>query len=29
MIEELIKGNRSYRRFHQAEPVSPETLKAW
>lgn len=27
MFEELIKGNRSYRRFHQEEPVSLETLK--
>jgi nitroreductase len=26
MITELIKGNRSYRRFHQEEPVSRETL---
>ena len=27
MITELIKGNRSYRRFHQEVPVSLETLK--
>ncbi len=27
MIKELIKGNRSYRRFHQEVPVSLETLK--
>ena len=27
MIEELVKGNRSYRRFHQETPVSLETLK--
>ncbi|MCL4501743.1 MAG: nitroreductase family protein [Deltaproteobacteria bacterium] len=27
MIDELIKGNRSYRRFHQETPVSMETLK--
>ncbi len=27
MIAELVKGNRSYRRFHQEEPVSLETLK--
>jgi nitroreductase len=27
MIDDLIKGNRSYRRFHQAEPISLETLK--
>lgn len=27
MIEELIKGNRSYRRFHQDFPVSLETLQ--
>ncbi len=26
-IEELIKGNRSYRRFHQETPISLETLK--
>jgi nitroreductase len=26
MIAELIKGNRSYRRFHQETPVSRETL---
>jgi nitroreductase len=28
MIEELVKGNRSYRRFHQDFPVSLETLKS-
>lgn len=28
MIEELIRKNRSYRRFHQNEPVSSETLHA-
>lgn len=27
MIEELVTGNRSYRRFHQETPVSLETLK--
>ena len=27
MIEELVKGNRSYRRFHQEAPVSLETLR--
>ena len=27
MITELIKGNRSYRRFHQEVPVSLDTLK--
>jgi nitroreductase len=27
MIDELVKGNRSYRRFHQETPVSMETLK--
>ena len=27
MIEELIRGNRSYRRFNQDFPVSMETLK--
>ena len=27
MIEELVKGNRSYRRFHQGEPLSLETLR--
>jgi nitroreductase len=27
MITELIKGNRSYRRFHQEVPVSLEALK--
>ncbi|MCX5890592.1 MAG: nitroreductase family protein [Deltaproteobacteria bacterium] len=27
MIEELVKGNRSYRRFHQGEAISPETLR--
>ena len=27
MIEELVKGNRSYRRFHQEIAVSLETLK--
>ena len=27
MIKELIKGNRSYRRFHQEVPVSREALK--
>ena len=27
MIEELVKGNRSYRRFHPGEPVSQETLR--
>jgi len=27
MIEELVKGNRSYRRFHQEVAVSLETLK--
>ena len=27
MITELIKGNRSYRRFHREVPVSLETLK--
>jgi nitroreductase len=28
MIEELVKGNRSYRRFHQEVAVSRETLKS-
>ena len=27
MIEELIRGNRSFRRFYENEPVSLETLK--
>ena len=27
MIDELVKGNRSYRRFHQETPVSLATLK--
>lgn len=27
MIEELIRGNRSYRRFHQDVPVSAEILR--
>ncbi len=27
MIAELVKGNRSYRRFHQEEAVSQETLR--
>ncbi len=27
MIAELVKGNRSYRRFHQEAPVSLETLQ--
>ncbi len=27
MIEDLIKGNRSYRRFHQEVSISLETLK--
>ena len=27
MIEELVKGNRSYRRFHQGKPLSLETLR--
>ena len=27
MIEDLIKKNRSYRRFYQSEPVSIETLR--
>lgn len=27
MIDELVKGNRSYRRFHQGTPVSMETLQ--
>lgn len=27
MIDELVKGNRSYRRFHQGEPISLETLR--
>ncbi len=27
MIDDLIKGNRSYRRFHQETAVSMETLK--
>jgi nitroreductase len=27
MIEDLIKGNRSYRRFYQEEPISAETLR--
>ena len=27
MIEELVKGNRSYRRFHQEVAISRETLK--
>ena len=27
MIEDLILGNRSYRRFYQDEPVSRDTLK--
>ena len=29
MIEELIKGNRSYRRFHQGEPVSRRRCEGW
>ena len=27
MIAELVKGNRSYRRFHQETPVSQEALR--
>ncbi len=27
MIDELVKGNRSYRRFHQEAPVSLDTLR--
>ena len=28
MIDELVKGNRSYRRFHQETPVTMEILKS-
>ncbi|RLC89722.1 MAG: nitroreductase, partial [Chloroflexi bacterium] len=28
MLEELIRKNRSYRRFHQDVPVEMETLRA-
>jgi nitroreductase len=27
MIEELVRKNRSYRRFRQARPIDPETLR--
>jgi nitroreductase len=27
MLKDLVRKNRSYRRFHQEVPVEPETLR--